>query len=61
MKKYLAAVFVLVMFLSSCEVEVRNNHRYYHPHGWGQRQHHAQGPEHHEGGHEHHEGDQEHH
>ncbi len=44
MKKTLTAVFALCIFISSCEVEVRDGHRYNHAHGWE----HAHYPDHHE-------------
>jgi hypothetical protein len=43
MKKLLLAVAVL-LFLSSCEVEVRDGHRYHHYRGWEHRHY----PDHHE-------------
>lgn len=56
MKKQLLAVVVMLMFLSSCEVELVDNQRHYHPHGWGQHSHHEGGHEHRDGGREHLEG-----
>jgi len=44
MKKSLLAVVISVIFLSSCEVEVRDGHTYHHPHGY---EHHHY-PQHHE-------------
>ena len=44
MKKLIAAVFASLIFLSSCEVEVRDGHRYHHPRGY-EHQHY---PDHHE-------------
>ena len=44
MKKVLLAVVTMVIFLSSCEVEVRDGHNYHHPMGWEHRHH----PDHHE-------------
>lgn len=45
MKKIIiAALFGAFVSLSSCEVEVRDGHRFYHHHGWE----HEHYPEHHE-------------
>ena len=44
MKKALFATIAALLFLSSCEVEVRDGHNYNHPHGWE----HEHYPEHHE-------------
>jgi len=44
MKKALAALAAMIIFLSSCEVEVRGGSNYYHPWGWEHRHH----PDHHE-------------
>ena len=44
MKKQIIAIAAAIILLSSCEVEVRDGHRYYHHHGYE----HAHYPDHHE-------------
>jgi len=44
MKKLLFAVSAAVMFLSSCEIEMVDGHRYHHRRGWE----HSHYPNHHE-------------
>ena len=42
--KKLFVVFIALLFLSSCEIEYKDNLRYYHPLGWEHHHH----PDHHE-------------